>query len=246
MRGWEKLFGGLSMATPASTLSHSTSTSSRTLRALRSQRCDFADLVHPRRRSGYSVTAFPAQNGFCTRPVATDSCRCRLGPVRARRPLCLLGCASSVASLVSAEYPSTKQLLNSTEFAHAETPTRHHARTPTHEESTDRRWGGLHPGLVGCEAGLVVSSWIPSQDVHRPSASYGCGHAVMWTEGGNPHSERPSGHVQPSTHPDLHSRTERVRRSDYASCCSTCSLGVQPVSSRNVCEKAEGERKPTA
>ena len=85
----EKLFGGLSMATPVSTRSHSTSTSSRTLRALRSQRCDFADLVHPRRRSGYSVTAFPAQNGFCTRPVATDSCRCRLGPVRARRPLCL-------------------------------------------------------------------------------------------------------------------------------------------------------------
>ena len=111
MRGWEKLFGGLSMATPASTRSRSTSTSSRTLRALRSQRCDFADLVHPRRRSGYSVTAFPAQNGFGTRPVATDSCRCRLGPVRARRPLCLLGCASSVASLVSAEYLSTKQVL---------------------------------------------------------------------------------------------------------------------------------------
>ena len=46
------------MATPEST------------RSLCFQRCDFADLVHPRRPSGYSVTAFPAQNGFCTRPVA--------------------------------------------------------------------------------------------------------------------------------------------------------------------------------
>ena len=39
----QKLFGGLSMA------------------------CDFADLVQP---GDYSVTTFPAQNDFCTRPVA--------------------------------------------------------------------------------------------------------------------------------------------------------------------------------
>jgi len=39
-----------------------------------SMACDFADLV---------------QNGFGTRPVAIDSCRGRLGPARARRPLCL-------------------------------------------------------------------------------------------------------------------------------------------------------------
>ena len=50
--------------------------SGTSLPALRSQRCDFVDLVHPRRLSGYSVTAFPAQNGFCIRPVATDDCRC--------------------------------------------------------------------------------------------------------------------------------------------------------------------------
>jgi hypothetical protein len=50
---------------------------------------DFADLVQP---WDYSVTPFPAQNGFCTRPVA---------PLQ----------GSSVASLVSAEYPSPKQLL---------------------------------------------------------------------------------------------------------------------------------------
>ena len=57
---FQKLFGGLSMA------------------------CDFADLV----QSGdYSVTAFPAQNGFCTRPVAL--LQGAFGPVRARRPLCL-------------------------------------------------------------------------------------------------------------------------------------------------------------
>jgi hypothetical protein len=30
---------------------------------------DFADLVQP---WDYSVTAFPAQNGFCTRPVASS------------------------------------------------------------------------------------------------------------------------------------------------------------------------------
>ena len=67
----KKLFGGLSMA------------------------CDFADLVQP---GDYSVTAFPAQNVFCTRPVAHQGhdlaglgprYRARLGPVRARRPLCL-------------------------------------------------------------------------------------------------------------------------------------------------------------
>ncbi|PSQ90467.1 MAG: hydroxymethylglutaryl-CoA lyase [Bacteroidetes bacterium QS_4_64_154] len=36
--------------------------------------CDFADLVQP---GDYSVTAFPAQNGFCTRPVAE---LCDVGP----------------------------------------------------------------------------------------------------------------------------------------------------------------------
>jgi hypothetical protein len=33
----------------------------------RSVACDFVDLVQP---VNYSVTAFPAQNGFCIRPVA--------------------------------------------------------------------------------------------------------------------------------------------------------------------------------
>ena len=45
---FEKLFGGLAMATPVSTQS------------LRSQRCDFADLVQPR---DYSVTAFQRRTG---------------------------------------------------------------------------------------------------------------------------------------------------------------------------------------
>ena len=69
VEGWkvENLFGGLSPATPEST------------RSLRSQRCDFMDLVQsgnysvvtlPAQPGDYSVTAFPAQNGFYTRPVA--------------------------------------------------------------------------------------------------------------------------------------------------------------------------------
>ena len=33
----------------------------------RSVACDFVDLVQP---VNYLVTAFPAQNGFCIRPVA--------------------------------------------------------------------------------------------------------------------------------------------------------------------------------
>ena len=57
--------------------------------------CDFVDLVQP---GNYLVTAFPAQNGFCTRPVAHQGhdlaglgprYRARLSAVRARRPLCL-------------------------------------------------------------------------------------------------------------------------------------------------------------
>ncbi len=82
----EKLFGGLSMATPVST------------RSLRSQR-----------RTG-SALARELTRGMTSRSLSPRY-RARLGPVHARRPLCLLGCASSVASLVSAEYPSTKQLL---------------------------------------------------------------------------------------------------------------------------------------
>ena len=56
---------------------------------------NFVDLVQP---GDYSVTAFPAQNGFYTRPVAHQRhdlaglgprYRARLSAVRARRPLCL-------------------------------------------------------------------------------------------------------------------------------------------------------------
>ena len=56
---------------------------------------DFVDLVQP---GDYSVTAFPAQNGFYTRPVAHrrhdlaglgPRYRTRLSAVHARRPLCL-------------------------------------------------------------------------------------------------------------------------------------------------------------
>ena len=50
------------------------------------------------------------------------------------------------------------------------TPIRHHAHTPAREESADRHRGNLHLGLGGCEAELVVSSWILSQDVLPPSA----------------------------------------------------------------------------
>ena len=67
--------------------------------------CDFADLVQP---GDYSVTAFPAQNGFCTLPVA-----------HRRHDLAGLGPATGlvwvpfvhVARCVSAKYPSAKQLL---------------------------------------------------------------------------------------------------------------------------------------
>jgi hypothetical protein len=67
----QNLFGGLSTATPVST------------RSLRSQRCDFVDLV---------------QNGFCIRPVVPLQ-----GVIWA--PFC------NFAHCVSESYPSTKQVL---------------------------------------------------------------------------------------------------------------------------------------
>ena len=70
----------------------------KSIRSLRSQR-----------RTG-SALAQELTRGMTSRSLSPRY-RARLGPVHARRPLCLLGCASSVASLVSAEYPSTKQLL---------------------------------------------------------------------------------------------------------------------------------------
>ena len=56
--------------------------------------CDFVDLVQP---GDYSVTAFPAQNGFFTPPVVHY--RGRLGTVL------------HFAHFVSATYPSAKQVL---------------------------------------------------------------------------------------------------------------------------------------
>ncbi|MFB6272590.1 MAG: hypothetical protein ABEL51_06820, partial [Salinibacter sp.] len=73
----ENLFGETLTATPGSTRAAGSMTSfsrpslrsqrsPETTWSLRSQRCDCVDLVQP---GNYSVTAFPAQNGFCTRPV---------------------------------------------------------------------------------------------------------------------------------------------------------------------------------
>ncbi len=67
--------------------------------------CDVADLVQPRH---YSVTAFPAQNGFCTRPVAHQ----RHDLACARPPLQGSFGLMHVARCVSAEYPSAKQVLS--------------------------------------------------------------------------------------------------------------------------------------
>ena len=114
------------MATPEST------------RSLRSQRCDFVDLVQsgnysvvtlPAQPGDYSVTVFPAQNGFFTPPEFTRGMTSlSLGPhyeahsgaILQHRPPCLLAGLvstartrpSALASLVSAAHQSIRQPLN--------------------------------------------------------------------------------------------------------------------------------------
>ena len=81
----------------------------------------------PAQPGDYSVAPLPAQDDFYTRPAPGGlryECRACLGVVRVRRPLCLLGCASSALrgcdlrpSLCRVGFASIHQLLRCSDKA---------------------------------------------------------------------------------------------------------------------------------